>query len=213
MFTQFIGGSVEKVYDGWPEDFILKLDRLRERDDGVLSSPFYAEHKEPVYAVMRSWVNHELGKIQHLDVSQGPGAIADLCLSGDSRFDELRDLTARCCSTMHISAGIYFVPALNFITRLAVGRDDLASQYFDALMTAPIWVYRVRQLPREAGRRGGNPGSRHKAEALAIARKYLEQYPDTVKSRLVQVISGELIVKYSDVPHLSSIRRWLQDIY
>ena len=204
--------NVVKFYDGWPDDFIVKLDQLRQRDDGVLSSSFYAEHKEPLYAAMREWVERELDKIR-LDENLSPGEVADLCISGDSRYNELRDLAVRGCDKMHLSAGIYFVPVLNFITRVAAGRYDLASRYFDTLMTAPIWVYRTRQMPREAGKLGGHPGSRHKTEALEFAHRYLAEHPDTPRSRLVQYISGELIVKYSDLPHQSTIRRWLRDIY
>lgn len=213
MFTQLNGEIMINIYDGLPDRFIENLDSLKARDEAGILWPLYAESKERMLASMLKWLRPELERNPVLTTSDCPGDVVDQCLTGDELRRELRELAIKGCQIMHLAPGFYLVPMLNFIIRVAAGRDEVASRYFDTLMIGVVWAYRMRQFPREAGKRGGNPGSRHKEEAMAIAVQYLDKNPGTVRSRLVQIISSELVVKYSDVPHLSSIRRWLRDIY
>lgn len=183
---------MKDFYEDWPVSFVASLEELRELDAASISDPLYAERKGKIRTAILFWLTPQLPTVTR------------------SEFD---GIAVRLCEMLKVAPEIYHASALNYVA-CVVGADDVqADKYLDHLMRPAVWAYRIREIPRRAGRRGGSHGNRHKDEALAIARQFRSKHPDVVRSRLIQVVTGELSVKYTDLPHTSTIRRWLKTIY
>ncbi|EDI0780972.1 hypothetical protein CC851_03375 [Salmonella enterica subsp. enterica serovar Kasenyi] len=202
-------------YKNWPPEFIEKIDELRYQDEQTLSNPVYVERRAGVYSAVIIWLTAELESRGLFNTALDVPATANACICGDtgSAFCDYRDLAAELCDGMHLAPEIFMVIGIHFVVRVAAGRMGDADTYFDHLLRPAVWAYRLRELPRTAGRQGGHPTSRHKEEAVALAKKLRAENPGIVKTRLVQLIISELRAKYSDLPHNSTVRRWLTDIY
>nr|HAF4307118.1 hypothetical protein [Salmonella enterica] len=183
---------MKDFYDGWPVNFVASLEELRELDAASISDPLYAERKGKIRTAIQSWLIPQLSNVTR------------------SEFD---GIAVRLCEMLKIAPEIYHTSALNYVICIASSDNTQADKYLDQLMRPAVWAYRIREIPRRAGRRGGSHGNRHKDEALAIAVRFRQRNPDVVRSRLIQVVTGELSVKYTDLPHNSTIRRWLKTIY
>lgn len=206
---------MKNFYSNWGHKFIGKIEELQELDGKSLGQALYLEHRAQVYADVTGWLTAELESRGLFDPGLDVPATANACISGDSGtpYCDYRALAAEGCQGMKLAPEIFLIPWIHFAVRIAAGRPDAADPYFDHLLRPAVWAYRLQELPRATGRRGGHPTNRHKGEAMEMAKKLRAENPGIVKTRLVQLIVSEMRAKYSDLPHNSTVRRWLTDIY
>ncbi|EED6909869.1 hypothetical protein XV54_002704 [Salmonella enterica subsp. enterica] len=206
---------MKDFYSNWDRKFINKIEELQALDGKSLELSLYVKHRAQVYADVTGWLTAELESRGLFDPGLDVSATVSACICGDSAapYCDYRDLAAELCDGMHLAPEIFMIIGIHFVVRVAAGRTGDADTYFDHLLRPAVWAHRLRELPRTAGRQGGHPTSRHKEEAMALAKKLRAENPGIVKTRLVQLIISELRAKYSDLPHNSTVRRWLTDIY
>ncbi|ECC1660271.1 hypothetical protein FNO19_10040 [Salmonella enterica subsp. salamae] len=206
---------MKNFYSNWDRKFIDKLEELQSLDAKSLEAPLYVERRAQVYADVTGWLIAELESRGLFDPGLDVSATANACICGDpaAPYCDYRDLAAEGCRGMKLAPEIFLIPWIHFAVRIAAGRPDAADPYFDHLLRPAVWAYRLQELPRATGRRGGHPTNRHKEEAVELAKKLRVENPGIVKTRLVQLIISEMRAKYSDLPHNSTVRRWLTDIY
>ncbi|EAZ4876751.1 hypothetical protein CBX33_12175 [Salmonella enterica] len=206
---------MKNFYSNWDRKFIDKLEELQELDGKSLDLSLYVERRAQVYADVTGWLTAELESRGLFDPGLDVPATANACICGDpaAPYCDYRNLANEGCRGMKLAPEIFLIPWIHFAVRIAAGRPDAADPYFDHLLRPAVWAYRLQELPRATGRRGGHPTNRHKEEAVELAKKLRAENPGIVKTRLVQLIISELQAKYSDLPHNSTVRRWLTDIY
>ncbi|EEJ5116971.1 TPA: hypothetical protein N3A50_000331 [Salmonella enterica subsp. salamae serovar 30:g,m,s:e,n,x] len=206
---------MKNFYSNWDRKFIDKLEELQELDGKSLDLSLYVERRAQVYADVTGWLTAELESRGLFDPGLDVPATANACICGDptAPYCDYSALAVELCEGMRLAPEIFLVPGIHFVVRIAAGRPDAADPYFDHLLRPAVWAYRLQELPRATGRRGGHPTNRHKEEAVELAKKLRAENPGIVKTRLVQLIISELQAKYSDLPHNSTVRRWLTDIY
>ncbi|ASG88431.1 hypothetical protein [Salmonella enterica] len=206
---------MKNFYSNWDRKFIDKIEELQKLDGKSLRLPLYVECRAQVYADVTEWLTAELESRGLFNPGLDVPATANACICGDpaAPYCGYRDLAAEGCRGMKLAPEIFLIPWIHFVVRVAAGRADAADPYFDHLLRPAVWAYRLQELPRATGRRGGHPTNRHKGETMELAKKLRAENPGIVKTRLVQLIVSEMRAKYSDLPHNSTVRRWLTDIY
>lgn len=207
--------NMNDFYDGWPHGFIKKIEQARHLDEVSRTSPLYISNRARIYSTAITWLMTELENRQLFESGLDVERVVKSCLAGDTtvQCEGLRELAAEGCRKMRLAEDVFFFNWLNFVVRIAAGDEESAAHFFDNLVRQAVLVYRLMQQPRETGKMGGHPVNRHKEEALLLAKKYHADNPDVVKTRLVQLVISDLKVKYIDIPHSSTVRKWLTVFY
>lgn len=207
------------IYDNsWPKKLLQQMDRVLERDRSMLSDPMYREYTEKLYGIMTERLRlaffHAFSKDDVLDINLST-ALNYIIEGGDANkaLDFLNSLAESECSAMKIWHGLYDVIYIFFALEFIKGNEQGAKYLFNFLMRPVVISYRFRSLASRRGSKGGRPPHRLHEEALILADNYFNSNPGAPLSRAVQYVSGEFIVKYSDVPSASTIRKWISKRY
>ncbi|ECG7135589.1 hypothetical protein E6W93_22360 [Salmonella enterica subsp. enterica serovar Uppsala] len=207
------------IYDNsWPKKFLQQMDRILERDRIMLSDPLYMEYTEKLYEIMTERLKlaffHDFSKDDVLDINLSK-ALNYIIESGDDNkaLDFLTSLAESECSAMKIWYGLYDVIYIFFALEFIKGNERGAKCLFNFLMRPVVISYRFRSIARKRGSKGGRPPHRLHEEALILAEHYFSSNPGAPISRAVQYVSGKFVVKYSDVPSASTIRKWISKRY
>ena len=72
-------------------------------------------------------------------------------------------------------------------------------------------AYRIDDVPRDSGRKGGRPEHPRKAEAIQIAKIKWEQMEYASVNVVATTVKHQLEKKYTDAPSVAAIKKWLNN--
>lgn len=204
------------VYDEtWSEQFIQRVEALRELDDQSVTQPLFRERADLIFTEMadrvRSRTRQQLGEI---DVS---GITFDYAIryyvnhdTGDPVLDHLVSRVGPFCDQMKISTEAYGTAAFCCALMMLKGELRIAYAFFSMLMRPLVSAYRYNTDAKRRGSAGGRPTNPLKNEALELARAFTELHPDAPMVAVVNSVISRLDSQYVGIPSARTIKRWIQ---
>lgn len=111
----------------------------------------------------------------------------------------------------HVGAAYSLHGISAFCAIFFMAKNDLvkANQFFSLLMQPVMSAFRIDDVPRDIGRKGGRPEHPRKAEALKIGKAKWEQVEYASVNVVATTVKHQLDKKYTDAPSVAAIKKWL----
>lgn len=111
----------------------------------------------------------------------------------------------------HVGAAYSLHGISAFCAIFFMAKNDLikASQFFSLLMQPMMAAFRIDDVPRDIGRKGGRPEHPRKAEAIRIGKAKWEQVEYASVNVVATTVKHQLDKKYTDAPSVAAIKKWL----
>ncbi|HCD7072471.1 TPA: hypothetical protein NDY40_000185 [Klebsiella pneumoniae] len=197
-------------------DRVAKISRkIKDEDSAMYKSKSYIELIKDMVTSIAADFNEEMSQIEFEDNN-----LASLTLEDgiDYFMQGKRENTA--CSYLvcaaeemcnHVGASFHLHGISAFCAIFFIAKHDLvkASQFLNLLMQPTMAAFRIDDVPRDAGRKGGRPEHPRKAEALKIGKAKWEQMPYASVNVVATTVKHQLDKSYTDAPSVAAIKKWL----
>lgn len=209
--------DVSDFVKGFGDGVASILKKTRREDDGIYSSASYIELISDMVKSMANDFHDEIEGIYFDDDNLSALTLEDGIeklmqgYRGNTICGYLICAAEETCNHVGASFSLYGITA--FCTIFFIAKKDLAkaSQFMNLLMLPLMTAYRIDDVPRDSGRKGGRPKHPRKAEAIQIAKIKWEQMEYASVNVVATTVKHQLEKKYTDAPSVAAIKKWLNN--